>query len=625
VPLVARQLSEATPRIILSAMDSKKFMRMWLGVVLLVSGWGAATGQVRAQDARAALREPPVPELNENQMRFLTQVAQRTLRDKALGRGTYTPRYVPSALEEMQVEAVVRLRAGGFLRNAGAGGPGSASLAVRDAALAAWQDLEQSLPEDRRPLDVINGLVTEIEIVGPPMELHLDGDWTLPRVVDPFIETGVHGVVLNAGAGAVRVCPTEFFTSDKVLADALKSMAQQVTKASPTLGQVQLYRFRTVHWYAPPMSEEVVPLHRGLTVLPRDAVTRKNLDESIEKLIDYMQYRQLPNGLFSYQYEPGAHRYSEENNLVRQIGAAASLAYAARVTGDDKLAADALRAIEYHLQGLTQVPGKAEAAYIATADQKNKLGVTALLAVALAEHPEAERFARVRRQMVNGMLELQHPSGMFITAFPPARELGAQDYFPGEALLALSEDYAHEPTAEVRDAFDRAINFYRDYFKKHPSPAFVPWQVQAYAQMVHFTKRKDYTEYVFELTDWLAADQITPANNPWPEMWGGIASYQEGRAGVATAAYLEGFADALILARQVGDEERVRRYEEVVRLAARFVMQLQFREEEAYFVPFPADVVGGIRTSPSLGFLRIDHSQHALIGLLKARQALYPE
>ena len=54
-------------------------------------------------------------------------------------------------------------------------------------------------------------------------------------------------------------------------------------------------------------------------------------------------------------------------------------------------------------------------------------------------------------------------------------------------------------------------------------------------------------------------------------------------------------------------------------------MQLQFRPEEAYFVRSPQDAIGGIRTSPSLNLLRIDHCQHALVGLIKARQVLFDD
>ncbi|RME37346.1 MAG: hypothetical protein D6788_09690 [Planctomycetota bacterium] len=223
------------------------------------------------------------------------------------------------------------------------------------------------------------------------------------------------------------------------------------------------------------------------------------------------------------------------------------------------------------------------------------------------------------------MLTLQHRSGAFLTAFTPEGSIEAQEYYPGEALLALAEHYRLQPDGRILDAFDRAFSFYRQYYEEHPSPAFVSWQAQAFALMARLTKRTDFARYVFALTDDLAEKQLTPGNCRWPELWGGVAAYAEGRAGVATAAYLEAFADALELARFLNDAERVERYEEVVRRAARFVMQLQVRPEEAYFIRSPQDAVGGIRTSLTLNLLRIDHCQHALVGLLKARRALFPD
>jgi hypothetical protein len=329
--------------------------------------------------------------------------------------------------------------------------------------------------------------------------------------------------------------------------------------------------------------------------------------------------------LFSYQYEPSLNRYSDENNLVRQVGATLAMAAHARRSKKSASRAAADLGIRYHLQGLTDFQGVENASYIATADKCNKLGVTALFCLALAEHPDADQYKEIRRKLTNGILALQRESGMFVTAFPPALDVDAQDYFPGEALLALAVQYRDQPSGRLLDAFDRAISFYRPYFREQQSPAFVPWQVQAFSTIARHSMRRDYVDYVFELCDWLADQQLGASNCPWPDMRGGIAAYQPGRAGVATAAYLEGFADALILAREMQDAPRTARYEQVIREAARFVLQLQVRPAEAYFVRSPQDAVGGIRTSPALNHLRIDHCQHALIALIKTRQVLYPD
>lgn len=573
-------------------------------------------------DAPTDLPEPAVLVINGTQRTFLSQVARRTLRDAVLGREPYEPGYVPEALASSNAEVIVRIRRHGFLLAAITAGPDPLAVATRDAALTAAESLVTGASAD---LDFANRALVEIEVVGPSQPLPVQTDWTRPRVLDPFIEPGVHGLTLVGPRIQHRLCPTELYTSDRVLADAMEWLAQMTHKDPSQLAKVRLLRFRTNHWYEPHSSADIVSLHRGLTVIPDEAITANRMDDAIAVLADYMAYRQLDTGLFTYQYEPGKDRYSDEQNLVRQVGAVVAMSHHATYSRSQASLAAADAGITYHLQGLVDIPSIQEAAFIATGDGRHKLGVTALLCLAMAQHPDEQQYTALRTKLVNGMLWLQSPSGMFATAFPPAVRIDSQDYFPGEALLALATDYAHKPSARVLDAFHRAITFYRDYFRGRPSPAFVPWQVQAYTTMALQTKRTDYAQYVFELTDWLADMQLTPASCAWPEMWGGIASYAPGRAGVATAAYLEGFADALKLARSVGDTERAARYEKVVRQAARFVIQLQVRPEEAYFVRSPQDAVGGIRTSPSLNLLRIDHCQHALVGLMKARQVLFPD
>ncbi len=585
---------------------------------LLIVGFALSPSGSAAED----LMEPSTPALGVNHREFLSRLARRTLRDAVLGREVYQPTYVPAALEALSAEVVVRARRDGYLLIEGSAGPAPVARAVRDATLRGFRISKEIQPVE---LDLLNELLVEIEVVGPSEPIAAEVDWTRPRAVDPYLEPGVHGVVLLAPHRHYRFCPTEVFTSDLILADALKTLAQEVLGDPAQVAATKLMRFRTTHWYQPRRGGDVVSLHRGLTMVPAEAVSPQGLDDSISRLAEYMAYRQQSTGLFAYQYEPAEDRYSEDNNLVRQVGAVAAMAIHARWSGKSGSRAAADLGLRYHLQGLVDIPDVENAAFIATADQNNKLGVTALLALAMAEHPDPREYAAAREKLINGMLWLQRPSGAFVTAFPPAQQISGQDYFPGEALLAMAAHYRHQPRGRILDAFDRAIEFYRGYFRESPSPAFVPWQVQAYTLIAQYGKRRDYIDYVFELTDWLAVKQLDGSNCRWPELWGGIASYQPGRAGVATAAYLEGFADALALAREVGDAKRAERYEQVVRHAARFVMQLQVRPEEAYFIRSPQDAVGGIRTTPALNLLRIDHCQHALVGLIKARQVLFPD
>lgn len=565
---------------------------------------------------------PTDPALSDSNKAFCVRLVRRTMRDQIVHQSHYTPDFVPKDLQGVETEVVVRLRQGGFLLAESSAGPGHLATVVRDAALSLCKVLQSTNTADA---DLLSRLLVEVEVIGGAEVIETDKDWTKPHALLSLVEPGVHGMVVIGNRKRHRFCPTELITSDIVLAEALQALAQDSLSDPSKIPQAKLMRFRTLHWYQAKRGAEVVSLHRGLTVVSPSAVSSRSLAQAIETLGAYMAYRQLPSGLFTYEYQPASDFYSKEDNIVRQLGAVLGLSHYARWSGGSSPRAASALGIRYHLQGLTEVAAVDNASYLATADKKNKLGVTALLALALARHPDARSYDETRERLVNGMLWLQRPSGMFITAFPPAEAINAQAYFPGEALLALAESYRIKPSGQIADAFDRAIEFYRSYFRDVPTPAFVPWQVQAFSVMAHHGKRRDYVDFVFELTDWLAARQLNQKNCDWPEMWGGIAAYGKGRAGVATASYLEGFADALALARSVGDKARAARYETLVRGAARFVLQLQVRPEEMYFTPSPQDAIGGIRTAPALNLLRIDHCQHALIGLIKARQVLFPE
>ena len=135
------------------------------------------------------------------------------------------------------------------------------AFATRDAALTAAEMLTADGTAD---LDLANRLLIEIEVVGPAQPIEVQTDWTQPRALDPFIEPGVHGLALIGARIRHRFCPTELFTNDLVLSDALKRLAQATHTGPSELPDVRFLRFRTVHWYEPHSSASIVSLHRGL-------------------------------------------------------------------------------------------------------------------------------------------------------------------------------------------------------------------------------------------------------------------------------------------------------------------------------------------------------------------------
>ncbi len=571
----------------------------------------------------AADPQPAPPAIAPLDQRFLTHVARQTVGQYIRDRSAMQLSYVPPSLGDTECQMVVRLRQHGHIRGSGVGGRAPVVTATRDAALAAVLDAERIGPVTREWLDCVR---IELEAVSDPIPVNFTGQWSDPAAFADSIEPGVHGVMLQYGQARKQFCPSEIISKSVEVQDAIRDLAQQLVQTPEEMAETDLFRFRTTHWHELEPGDDTVQLHRGVVILEQDAVNDAELARAIERLADYIVYRQLPSGWFSYEYEPSADTYTDGNNLVRQAGTAWALSLHARLYGKSASGGAADAAIEALTARRVDFGDDDDPmSFVAGQSGLHKLGITALTALAMLDHPNADQYARQGERLIEGIHWLQRPSGMFVTAFPPTPHLDSQYYYPGEALLALARSYERQPSQRIVDAFNAALEYYRPLFRDDPLPPFVPWQTQAFTRMALRTKRRDYADFVFEMNDWLAAKQLTEANCPWPELYGGVEGYEGYPVGVATAAYLEGFADVLLLARKVGDAGRAARYQDVVRRAARFVMQLQFRPEEAYYVRSLPDTLWGVRTSLSRNRLRIDHNQHALMALMKTRQVLFGE
>ncbi|MCC7290666.1 MAG: hypothetical protein IT449_01240 [Phycisphaerales bacterium] len=576
----------------------------------------------------AEVPEPASPRVLPEHRQFLSTLVRRTLADAAEGRERYKPSYVPKGLPSGESEVVVRLRNQGLLVVQGAGGPAPLITACGDAALTAHELLKL---QDRAALARSPELLIEIEVVGKSVPLVLSGEQpALPKGTTLHqllarIEPGIDGVIVQSPRDSSRVCPSEFFSANISVLEGLRSMLKTVGLSEADLDRAKLSLFRTNHWYEPRAGRPVIALRRGLVPVADEDVTPRALDAALDALAQHMMQRQQSSGLFSYEYDAVRDLYSAEPQFVSQAAATLALAAYAGTRHGDAPASAARKAISAQLRGLRDCPQSASSSFIATSDGENRLGVTALLSVALARHPDSAEYGPARRRLIDGMLWLQQPTGLFPTAFPPAHSLTGQDFFPGEAFFALAAHFADEPTQQVNDAFDRGIAWYRDHFRNRPSPAFVPWQAQAFARMAGQTRRQDYIDFTWELTDWAAQAVLTPEGCEFADLWGGVWGPYEEDAGASTAAFLETFCEAALLARKLGDREREIRYTALVRQSARFVLQLQVRTEELYFSSSPADALGGIRTSPVNNRIRIDACAHALTGWMRTRDALFPD
>jgi len=316
-----------------------------------------------------------------------------------------------------------------------------------------------------------------------------------------------------------------------------------------------------------------------------------------------------------YGYLPKKGRFMSDNNDLRKMGALWSITGLYHFTGDRRYGDLATKGMEYFKKYIRHVPQE-DVSYV-DINGKTKLGYSAFAILGLLGLPEYPNREDLLRTLANGIITHQNPDGSYRTYLYSDRT-GGEDFYPGEANLALMEYY--EATGDPRAllAVKRSFPYYREHWKKKKTLAFVPWQTQAFVRLYRTTEYPGYRDFVFQMTDWLISYQQTSQNFGREDYIGGFKS----TPGISTSSYLEGLVDAYALAVEVGDLERSERYGKAVELAAWFIVSLQFREDNTFGYTLSDRIRGGFRQSRNNASLRVDNNQHAVMALMKVYRLL---
>ena len=317
--------------------------------------------------------------------------------------------------------------------------------------------------------------------------------------------------------------------------------------------------------------------------------------------------------LFTYLVHPQTGEYPLENNAIRQLMTSRALAVRAFASED---------LLEIHAQNLNHILDEwyvvDERGGYVLFNNIGKLGATAMLLRTLTASPLYAQHTDTAEALVQRILDQQQSDGSFrawIVAPPyPTDEAYYLTFYSGEALLALSEYYTQTRDDTVYDALVRGIDFYLDAYvtniDEHYYPAYVPWHTMTLSSFYEHNPDPRYTKAIFILTDRLLEMLDTDIvrgrfyNPDTPEF---------GRPHAASdGVYTEGLAYAYEHALDVGDYERASIYRDALVLATQNLINLQYADDESSHILPSYTYAGGLRTSLTDPFIRVDNTQHAL-------------
>ena len=362
-------------------------------------------------------------------------------------------------------------------------------------------------------------------------------------------------------------------------------------------------------------------LFRGSTLVPPTPSDEENRAADLAAGIGRWMLRNVrPDGSLPYKYWPSRGAESPADNAIRRFLASLSLARLGEHHGNAEMREAARRNLRFNLATYFQPIGDGRGAIVERTGAK--LGAAALAALCILKSPASSEFATELGMLTAGVASLADDELGFRTFFfPPERDGENWNFYSGEALLFWAEALRRgSPGAPSLQHCVATFARCRARHLRARNPAFVPWHAQACASLFAQTGRRELADFVFETSDWLLPMQ----------QWDGLPADLRGRFydprrpefgpphAASTGAYLEGLADALALARSLGDGTRVAAYGRVIERGLRSLRQLQFRgPHDMFYIAKRDRVRGALRTEAYDNAVRIDSAAHALAAALK--------
>lgn len=499
---------------------------------------------------------------------------------------------------------------------------GSSFEALKSAIVAVKKELGNS-----RAIDAVDTL--EVVFAFNHSEVsRRDRSWS------SNIYRGVRGFEIQYGDQVERYSPTYMLATNRDVYRLITLFqVRNRLKAADMWSERTRYRyFEADQWLVKLADEanqspEAIRMERGNAFVPLSSVDQDTTGLTARLATEWLSNNLHEDGRMTYKYWPSARKESDANNMIRQWMATVALVRSAKHWQDDRLMQRATENIDYNLNNFFHE----ESGYgLIEWQGKVKLGAVALAALALAEHPDRQRWQAQEIAMQRTIDYLWQEGGAFRTFYKPANRNDVQNFYPGEALLYWATLYEQKPDEKLLKKINASFQYYRDWHLKpsNRNPAFIPWHTQAYYKVWKLTGNAAMKDFVFQMNDWLV-DQM--------QQWEGEVRYRDtlgrfynpqkryGPPHVSsTGVYLEGLIDAFEMARITGDEARRALYRTAIRRGLRSVMQLQFVDDvDMFYVPvlLRSKVRGGMRTTVYNNEIRCDNVQHNLMGMLKILEA----
>ncbi len=426
------------------------------------------------------------------------------------------------------------------------------------------------------------------------------------------IEHGRHAVEFSKGGASAVLTGGATVTRGLSEEEMFQTLCQDAGMAEDcfTDAAMTITRHRTEHW----IEDKTDPagffeLYRGHQLLRPEDLKPELVEKATADALDYFTRHQLEDGSFDYIYTIHDGALLGGQSTIRQAGGTYSLCKGAAHFQTPERIATCKKALD--LFASKEVTNEAGDAYLNW--EGTRLGLTALATLAMAEFTVDEDYKELASRLTDSMVKLIGPDGRMEVDFTgkPGSE-NSQQFFPGEALLAIVRMTARYDNPTWREGLERAFEYYVPFWREQGSSAFVPWQSLTWAEMYFVTGERKYADFAFELIDWSQARQNRTSYGTWArdDYGGALTQTLSVAPNFSTATHCEPVARVIEAARDLGEDAKAERYLDRLRHALRFSLQLIVQEKDLFYLEDPTPALGSVRYRLGDDEVRIDGVQH---------------
>ncbi len=222
------------------------------------------------------------------------------------------------------------------------------------------------------------------------------------------------------------------------------------------------------------------------------------------------------------------------------------------------------------------------------------------------------------------LINYQTPTGKIRTPF-------AEDQFlsPGQLLLSVVQSYKKAPDEKILLFLKRSADYYYKEFStllkispKNFATLSPNWFSQYFTEMYLLTKEKHYKNIVYNINDRILNWYTNYLNESIYFDYRGAIVPKTGYYGNSkiTASSMESLMEAWRIAKLDNDQERMAKYKRAIVSACAYLMRLQYRPENVYYVQEKQKVIGGIKYDLIRGRIFLDNVSHTANAFMKIIQ-----